>query len=126
MAVDACCIPEAFRACCSWFACLFVLLVVAALFIEMIRRIVVLFLHPNLFRGACVNGSNRTIIIGDVHGCLEELTVLLSLIQPRRHCGNIDGIRIVTPAPGRRERAARLSHTHLTILLLVMRGFVLP
>ena len=92
-------------------ACLCVLLVVAWMLFEEVSSFAVLFLHPSPFRGACIKGSNRTIIIGDVHGCLEELTLLLSLVQPRRHCGKAGSIQ--TFAYGNRH-------------LLIARSPVLP
>ena len=36
----------------------------------------------------CPNGRNRTIIIGDVHGCEPELVEMLRRVSPSRRCGD--------------------------------------
>jgi len=59
----------------------------ASLLVNFMFRLVMM-THPSPPHGACAAETNRSIVIGDVHGCREELVTLLHLIRPRRECGD--------------------------------------
>ncbi|KAL1524095.1 hypothetical protein AB1Y20_019005 [Prymnesium parvum] len=43
---------------------------------------------PSDASASCADGTNRSFIIGDVHGCIDELRTMLRSLRPARRCGD--------------------------------------